>query len=350
MLRIDADAHVVETPKTWSYMRETEQDFRPQIFVRNTGDGAPVRSNQRNEYWKIGDYWQTKTNVGYDVPDEARDMIDIERRLAHMEEIGIDMQVLFPTIFLQPCTKDHDAEFAIVRSYNRWLADIWKQSHGKLRWVAAPPLLTLVDPPRVREELEFCKANGACGIFMRGMECERMITHRFFHPLYAMAQDLDLAICFHAGNNSFANFTSYPREAAMMHFKFPILGAFCNLLTEKTPQKFPALRWAFIEVSAQWVPYLLNEARYRLATEMRRSFGDLLADNRFYITTQRSDDLAWLLSELGDDHLVIGTDYGHNDSASEVLALKRLANDGTIAKTAIEKILADNPSKLYGFS
>src|SRR4051812_19273647 len=108
MPRIDADAHVIETPHTWSYMRENEQDFRPQIFVRNQADGAPVRSNQRNEYWKIGDHFQTKTNLGHDVPEEARDMVDIRRRLSHMDEIGIDIQVLYPTMFLQPTTTDHD--------------------------------------------------------------------------------------------------------------------------------------------------------------------------------------------------------------------------------------------------
>ena len=27
MPTIDADAHVIETPKTWSYMREDEQDL-----------------------------------------------------------------------------------------------------------------------------------------------------------------------------------------------------------------------------------------------------------------------------------------------------------------------------------
>lgn len=35
MATVDADAHVIETPKTWSYMREDEQDFRPQIFMRD---------------------------------------------------------------------------------------------------------------------------------------------------------------------------------------------------------------------------------------------------------------------------------------------------------------------------
>ena len=128
MPTIDADAHVLESPRTWSYMRDHEQSFRPQIFVRDPNDGAPYRSNDRNEFWVIEGRLQTKSNIGRDVPDEARDLTDIQRRLAHMDEIGIDIQVLFPSLFLRPLTTEPDVEFALARSYKRWLADIWKAS------------------------------------------------------------------------------------------------------------------------------------------------------------------------------------------------------------------------------
>ena len=50
MAIIDADAHVTETPETWSYMEEHEQDLRPQIFLRDKTDGAPLKPNMRMEY------------------------------------------------------------------------------------------------------------------------------------------------------------------------------------------------------------------------------------------------------------------------------------------------------------
>jgi uncharacterized protein len=346
---IDADAHVIETPQTWSYMRDDELEFRPQVFVRDPDDGAPYRQGQRHQYWVIEGKLQSKgANVGKDVPAEARDLADIERRLAHMDEIGIDVQVLFPSLFLRPLTVNHDVEFALTRSYNRWLADIWRQSRNRLRWVALPPLLSLVDPAKVRAELEFCKENGACGIFMRGMECERLLTHRYFFPLYRIAEELDLPLTLHAGVNSFAMYDVLPREAALMIFKFPVLGAFNALLEEEIPKRFPAARWAFIEASAQWLPYILGEVRLRLNRKGRRTSDALLQESNFYVTTQRTDDLPWLLSEIGDDNLIIGTDYGHRDTASEVEALKRLAQDGNVPSASAEKILRTNPGALYG--
>jgi predicted TIM-barrel fold metal-dependent hydrolase len=351
MPTIDADAHVIENPRTWSYMREEEQEFRPQIFVRDPNDGAPYRPNQRHEFWVIEGKLQSKgSNVGKDVPSEAREMADVQKRLAHMDEIGIDVQVLFPSLFLRPLTTNHDVEFALVRSYNRWVAEIWRQSANRLRWVALPPLLSLVDRGLVRAELEFCKANGACGIFMRGLECERLLTDRYFFPLYRIAEELDLPLTLHAGVNSFAIHDTLPREAALMLFKFPVIGAFNCLLEEEIPKRFPKARWAFIEASAQWMPYVMGEVKIRLNRKGLRMSDTLLKDSNFYVTTQRTDDLSWLLSEVGDDCLLIGTDYGHRDTATEVEALKRLAADGSAPKASVEKILRTNPGTLYGIA
>ncbi len=352
MTTIDADAHVIETPQTWSYMRDDEQDFRPQIFVRDLRDGAPDRPNMRKEYWVIDGRLQSKgSNVGKDVPRESGTLSDISVRLAHMDETGVDVQVLFPSLCLRPLTREPDIEFALARSYNRWLADLWSRSNNRLRWVAVPPLASLIDKQLVREELEFCKAHGACGIFMRGIEQERLLNQRYFFPFYAMAQDLDLPLCLHAGLDSFAYHNMLQPASSLMTFKFPVIGAFASLLEAEIPSRFPGCRWAFIEASAQWVPYALGEVRIRLAAKGRRtSLGEMLKENNYYITTQWTDDIKGLLAELGDENLIIGTDYGHRDTATEVLALKRMSEDGTLPAASVSRILQDNPARLYGIN
>lgn len=348
---IDADAHVIETPHTWSYMRENEQEFRPQIFNRDANDGAPYHKGQRHQYWVIEGMLQSKgTNVGTDVPSEAASLADIERRLAHMNDINIGVQVLFPSLFLRPLTTHHDVEFALVRSYNRWLADTWKNSHNRLRWVAVPPLLSLIDPGKVRAELEFCKENGACGIFMRGVEYDMLPIHRYFFPLYKMAEELDMPLCLHAGVNSESYYQMFFDKSSLMSAKFPVVGAFSALLENEIPKRFPETRWAFIETSAQWVPYIINQVRMQLRRKGITASDSLLTDNRFFITTQKSDDLQWLLNEVGDDNLLLGTDYGHRDDTVEIDALRRLAGDGGVPKGSTEKILSTNPGKLYAIA
>ena len=352
MPTIDSDAHVIESSSTWSHMRDFERDFRPQIFRRIAEGESQPTSAPLEECWVIDGRLHSKSgNVATDLAAGARDLTDIGRRLKHMDQVGIDVQVLYPSLFLRPLTRDHDTEYALVRSYNRWLASIWSQSNNRLRWVAAPPLLSLIDPIKVREELEFCKANGACGIFMRGMECERLLTHRYFFPLYEMALELDLALTLHAGVNSFAMYEAIPLNTGnLLLFKFPLIGAFSALLEAEMPQRFPNLRWGFIEASAQWVPYILGEVSMRLARRGKQLPSSPLEGSNFFITTQKSDDLPWLVSEIGDDALLIGTDYGHKDTSAEVDALKRLGQDGSVSRSTTDKILKTNPGILYGIS
>ena len=351
MPTIDADAHVIESVDTWSYMRDFEREFRPQLFRKVNDDGmSSTRSTE--ECWIIDGRVHTKgANVAEDVPAEARDLTDVERRLRHMDEIGVDVQVLYPSLFLLPLTTEHDLEFAILRSYNRWLADIWSQSHGRLRWVAMPPLLSLVDRAKVREELEFCKEHGACGIFLRGMECGRLITHRYFLPLFEIAQELDLALTFHAGVNSFAIYDEIPISAGNLQlFKFPVIGAFAALLETEIPKRYPQARWGFIEASAQWVPYALGEVELRLRRRGKHLPSNPFEGTSFFITTQRTDDLPWLVQQIGDDNLVVGTDYGHRDTATELSAFTRMAADATVPLATTEKILKTNPGLLYAIS
>jgi predicted TIM-barrel fold metal-dependent hydrolase len=352
MATIDADAHVIETPKTWSYMRDDERQFQPQIFVRDPNDGAPDRPNQRREYWVVDGKLQSKgNNIGRDVTAESGTMADIDGRLKHMDEIGIDVQVLFPSLFLRPLTREPDVDFALARSYNRWLADIWSYAPDRMRWVLVPPLQSLVDVGKVRAELEFCKEHGACGIFMRGVENERLLNHRYFFPLFEMAQELDLAITLHAGVDSVPYHEMFLQTSSLMTFKFPVVGAFNALLESEIPSRFPGVRWGFIEASAQWVPYALGEARLRLVRNGKPApKGDMLKDNNFFVTTQWTDDIHWLLDEVGDDGLVIGTDYGHKDTATEVEALKRMSEDGSLPAASVTKILESNPARLYALN
>ena len=55
-----------------------------------------------------------------------------------------------------------------------------------------------------------------------------------------------------------------------------------------------------------------------------------------------------MLEYAGEDNLVIGSDYGHDDSSSELKALRILRQDGSVSRRAIDKMLDDNARALYG--
>ena len=207
MPTIDSDAHVVETEHTWDFMERADQKYRP-LIVRPRGEGG-------GEYWFIDgkirglvrivmtarELAEVSERTGRDMqtPRETREMENVPARLKHMDELGIDVQVLYPTIFIEQITDKVEWEIAIAKGYNRWLADIYRQGQGRLRWICVLPLL---DMSASIEELKFCQQHGACGVFMRGLEGQRLITDPYFYPLYEKISALNLAVGVHVGNGN----------------------------------------------------------------------------------------------------------------------------------------------------
>ncbi len=337
---IDSDAHVIETMETWSYLEEHERKYLPQLVSGKATNGAA------QEYWLLDKrIHDREVNLGLDVPEESREMRDVELRIRHMDELAVDIQVLFPTLMLRPIVDRAPIEFALCRSYNRWLADIWKLGRGRLRWVAVPPILSL---DMARAELEFCKDNGACGIFMRCLENERHISDSYFDPLYEIAGDLDLPIAIHLGNGSFTTHDFYAKDTTFTKFKLPTVGAFHSLIMHETPSRFPRVRWGIIEACANWLPYVINDLRHRFKRRGKELPADLLGANRIYVTCEITDDLPYILNAVGSDNLIIGTDYGHSDSSTEIEALRLLRDKPEIGAETVDKILGQNPARFYG--
>jgi predicted TIM-barrel fold metal-dependent hydrolase len=340
MAVIDSDAHVLETERTWDYMLDSERALRPRIVA------TPEDESSGGESWFIdGLYLGKARNVGHDTSRASREMDDIKARLKHMDDLGVDVQVLYPTIFLRPYTRRPELELAVTRSYNRWLIDIWKRAPERLRWVAVLPLLTM---DKALEEARLAKENGACGIFIRGLEGDKRLSDPYFFPLYEQAGRLDLPVCVHSATGSFAVHDFFADECGFSKFKLAVVGSFHSLLFSEVPDRFPKTQFGFIEVSSQWVPYAIHDYARRMERKGKKiDKKDVLHKNRIYVACQTDDDLSYVVQYSGENHLVIGTDYGHNDTSSEILALQKLKENGEMPPRIVNKILDDNARALY---
>jgi predicted TIM-barrel fold metal-dependent hydrolase len=348
MMRIiDADTHVIETERTWHYMDESDAKVQPLELTGANGrrflaiDGR-IRPAAAQE---VRPESRSEVISGRNRTTEAsRTMEDVDARLRHMDELGIDTQVLYPTIFLSQVTGRPETEVALCRSYNRWLADIWQLGEGRLRWVTVLPLLTMDE---ALAQLRWAKDHGAAGVFMQGFEGQRIISDPYFFPLYEEAQDLDLAMCVHGGNHSPA-YRDLAGSDQFVGAKMPAIGACHSLLVQGVPDRFPRLRWGFIEASAMWLPWLVTDLRRRLErTRPELLKENLLRDNRMYVTCQTDEDIPYMIQYVGEDTLVMGTDYGHADTSAELEALRTLATDSDLPAQVVQKILEDNPKALY---
>src|SRR5581483_3801256 len=134
MAIIDADAHVVENENTWSFATEKERDLMP-VLVQ-----IPGKTGREATGWAIdGRLLSTGPVSETDAVKADRELDDVAARVTHMDELGTDVQVLFPTFFLRPVTNKPEIDLALARSYNRWLADRCGQAADRLRWAVIPP-------------------------------------------------------------------------------------------------------------------------------------------------------------------------------------------------------------------
>ena len=335
MPTIDADAHVIETERTWEYMEGAEGKFKPAVVTQEGG----------RQFWLIdGRIFLRGVNVNQAIPAPVREMRDVEARLRHMDELEIDIQVLYPSLFLRALTSRPEVDVALCRSYNRWLADLCSRAKGRLRWVAAVPLL---DMDATLAEANFAGENGACGLFMQGIMNEKILSDPYFYPLYEEAAKLDLPVCVHASSAGFQWVELFERESGFAKFKLSVVTAFHSLVHDGIPSMFPKLRFGFIEVRAQWVPYVYHELARRAEKSGKSMSKDWMRENRLYVACQTDDDLPYVLKYSGEDNIVIGSDYGHADTSSEIEALRNLKKKGELKPEVIDKILYDNSKALY---
>ncbi len=357
---IDADTHIDETEETWEHMRENDLCYKPTTaYPANPDPKLPP-----TRYWMI----DSKRQIRFIRSDEqtgttvaTRELLDVKARLRHMDELDTDVQVIYPTLFLMEATEKPEINSALRHSYNRWLAEKCSQSAGRLRWICLPPLQNMAEAIR---ELRWATEHGACGALKKGdREAGKYPADPYFEPFYAEAEKLDLSICIHTGSG-IPDFSS-AREFShgqFMRTKAAAINGVIGLVLHNVPQRYPKLRFGCIEAGASWVPFVaydLRRQQARLAPAESRVLGipaselapDLFRANRIYVTCQVDEDLPYILQHIGEDNLMIGSDYTHRDPSKEhdfPKLLEERAERGEIPKTAVQKILYDNPKGFYG--
>jgi predicted TIM-barrel fold metal-dependent hydrolase len=354
---IDADAHVIETERTWDYLEPSEQKFRPLLYA------CPDQPGQ--QYWVVdgkirGFRFRTLSEQqlqdfsdvsgrNMQTPQAARELDDVDLRLKHMDSLDIDVQVMHNTFWIEQVSERPEIETALCRSWNRWMGEIWRKSNNRLRWSCVTPVLAMNE---AIAEVKTAKENGAVAVCLRPLEGNRHLTDPYYYPLYETASNLDLPIAVHIANGNPANCDLYrnPPVSRFATFRQPTVTSCLDVLLSEIPSVFPKLRWGYIETSAQWVPWIYNEVMLRTKTSGRKLPEDVFGEYNIFVTCQTNDDVPYILRYSGKHCLLIGTDYGHTDPSSEMDAIIEFQRQEGVSPEDKERILSLNPSKLYGLA
>jgi predicted TIM-barrel fold metal-dependent hydrolase len=155
---VDIDSHVYEPAAIWDeYIPARERDAAREAFFHHVdadgdrvttlnGAAAPDLNRSkivRQAVWRPG---QTIEDIGDLEPDAFPGLTpgasDPLARLSDLDAMGVDQQVVFPTLFGEylPQVTDDQAAVSLARAYNDWVWDFAAQGEGRLHPVAVLPL------------------------------------------------------------------------------------------------------------------------------------------------------------------------------------------------------------------
>lgn len=293
----------------------------------------------------------------------ARDY-DAVSQIEAMDREGLDVAVLFRTSPLH-CDETLEPEYAndLCRAWNDWIADFCTENPARLK---ASALITLHDVDlavqevrRVVDELGI-RALSLCPEPING----RRIHDRCFDPLWAEIERLGVALCFHPParpkQDQVANkFFGHPNAnivALALRNPVELIQAVSSFCAGGVLEKFPKLRVAFLEGNCSWLPWLLYRLDERAKLHgpladvaLSRKPSDYFLEQCFISLDPDEHLVSDVIKRLGDDNLIISTDYPHID-AHFPHALDEFFEIADLSDANRRKILWDNCARLYNLS
>ena len=287
--------------------------------------------------------------------------------LRAMDVEGIDVAILFRTfaqMAIQVDGQDPGYTFAVCRAFNNWLHEFASVDKARLK---GSGILALTDILAAVEEAGRCirELGMAAVTLLPTVVDNRMVHDKDCDPLWDALQEMDIPVTFHDTSQGFAAknpgnwFRDHPNNLVLVHaFSFPIplmLSIGC-VTAGGLLHRFPRLRMAFLEGNCSWVPWVL----YRLDDQWE-TYGDsqevqldMKPSEYFvrqcYVSTETDGELLHhLVDAIGDDNVVLSTDYPHTDS-SYPHAVDSFLKYDKVSEETKRKVLWENCARLYNLA
>ena len=276
--------------------------------------------------------------------------------LRSMRDMAIDYSILFPTpMLVLGVTPQPELEVGLARAYNRWLLkNVLPESDA----IKTMLYLPLSDPDASASFIEeFADAPGVLGFLVTCVRYQPIHENRFM-KVFAALDERKLPLAFHSapnwGERSFEQMNRFIGVHAL-GFPFYAMVQMTNLIYNGIPERFPNIRFAFMEAGVAWLPFMVGrlDNEYRLRSSeaplLTKMPGDYIRD--FYYTSQPIEHFdkpehMEMIFELfdGENRLLYSSDYPHQDFdlPSTITDLSFLSEEGK------RKILGGNAAALFG--
>ncbi len=275
---VDADGHIVEfIPLIRDLVADEAGGAVADRFAAMSNSGAVRRqldidARRANGVSRTG-WWGIPARNTLDRATAMLPRLLYER----LDEIGIDVAVLYPTVGLSVmATDDDELRRALARACNRYYADAYGPYNDRLMPVGVIPTY---DPQEAIAELEFATGElGLRGFLFGGLVLRPAPGHdgdraarwvdglgldsaHDYDPLWQRCQELGVSPTFHSTGIGFGSRVS-PTNYVANHIGNFAAGteAVCrSLFFGGAMTRFPDLRFAFLEGGVAWACNLMSD-------------------------------------------------------------------------------------------
>jgi hypothetical protein len=317
---VDADVHVHESPAELAEYAEAPWD----VALREI-------SKVEERYLDLpGMTPRAEYRIPFPGGSNRRQIVETASEMrTNLDELHVNKAVLFPDhLLMLAMVRDPDFAVALARSYNQWLYERWLLEDSSLKGaiVVAPqdPQAGADDIRRHAAHREF-----VC-VYLPASGVRPLYGHRQYDVVYAAAQEAGFPIALHSVEAVFPVFPFELNEFrttfgthAVAH-PFSMIANMVSMLETGVPERYPGLRFAFLEAGCGWVPFVLH----RLDKEYieRRREVPLLQERpshyikQFFYGTQpieepeRLGDIVKLYDLFdGENQAMFASDWPHHD-------------------------------------
>ncbi|HSD11076.1 MAG TPA: amidohydrolase family protein [Candidatus Binatia bacterium] len=367
---IDADGHVAEPSVVWE--KYTEPAFRDRVIQIRPNPGAP------DDLWIDGVNLTSGTlNVAatcipggladaeisrrarwQDVPRAASDP---RARLEVMDQEGIDVAVLYPTLWLlYGDIHDPLVAAAACRAYDDWIADFCRTDPRRLFAVAPMPIQSVEEA--VREMRRVVKDLGFKAVFVRPNPFnDRRLSDPAYDPFWREAQELGIPVAVHSSFGTRMptlggdRYRKNPFFFHMVCHTFELMAAAMDVVCGGVLAKFPRLRVGFLESGVGWLGYWLDrmdghfEKMGPYVPWLKKKPSEYFLEQCF-LSLDPDERTVAAMVDLGAERTILwGSDYPHFDCTFPGLVREVEHACAGLSEQAKKSIREENAARFYGF-
>ncbi len=367
---IDADGHVLEPATLWEdYLEQRYKSRAMRIQVDDEGleyleiDGRKSERTNRGSLGVIGAMGEEDPRPSPErrymdhIPYGAADP---KERLELLDRENLEKALLYPSIGLlwEWAVTDPEITVAYQRAYNRWIADLCRDSGGRLVPIAH---LTLLDPEAAAIELERAVRDGCKGAYLAPFSHSKVPHgHPDHDPIYAKAVELDVPIALHptfVPGSINGDLFEWTREndafiAAGLFVRAWVQQSFLSFLSYGTLDRFPTLRLGILESGSGWIGSVLDRIDGMSdAMNLRKVKPGPTAAEYFrrqcFISGDPDETAApHIIDHVGAGNFMWATDYPHFDhSHTWVRSLENFVKP--LTPDTRRNVLGNNVRRIY---